>query len=178
MEIGKRIKRYRKKNSLTLEELANRTELTKGFLSQLENDLTSPSIATLSDITEALGVSLEEFFASDKEEQVVFSQEDFFVNDNPDYKIHWVVPNAQKNEMEPILLELKPGGVSQEVSPHNGQEFGYVLSGKVYLQTSTAKQLIKKGETFYLTGNQTHSLVNASQSKGATLLWICTPPIF
>ena len=55
MEIGKKIKALRTKNGLTLEELASRSELTKGFLSQLERDLTSPSISTLEDILEALG---------------------------------------------------------------------------------------------------------------------------
>ena len=57
MEIGHRIKQLRTKNKLTLEELASRSELSKGFLSQVERDLTSPSIATLSDIVEALGVT-------------------------------------------------------------------------------------------------------------------------
>ena len=55
MDIGAKIKLLRIKNQLTLEELANRSELTKGFLSQVERNLTSPSIATLEDILEALG---------------------------------------------------------------------------------------------------------------------------
>ena len=53
MDIGSKVKRLRQANGLTLEELANRSELTKGFLSQLERDLTSPSVATLEDILEA-----------------------------------------------------------------------------------------------------------------------------
>ena len=55
MEIGVKIKQLRQQRGLTQEELASRTELTKGFISQLERDLTSPSIATLMDILEALG---------------------------------------------------------------------------------------------------------------------------
>ena len=51
-DIGRRIRQLRVKNGLTLEELASRTELTKGFLSQLERNLTSPSIQTLEDINE------------------------------------------------------------------------------------------------------------------------------
>ena len=72
MKIGSKIKRMRIQQELTLEELASRCELTKGFLSQLERDLTSPSIATLSDILEALGSSLSEFFTDSPEEQIVF----------------------------------------------------------------------------------------------------------
>lgn len=62
MDIGAKIKRIRLSNQLTLEELANRSELTKGFLSQLERDLTSPSVATLENILEALGTNLKDFF--------------------------------------------------------------------------------------------------------------------
>ena len=62
MDIGAKIKRIRLSNQLTLEELANRSELTKGFLSQLERDLTSPSVATLENLLEALGTNLKDFF--------------------------------------------------------------------------------------------------------------------
>ena len=107
MDIGAKIKRIRLSNQLTLEELANRSELTKGFLSQLERDLTSPSVATLENILEALGTNLKDFFSEDEDEQIVFSKDDFFENIQDDYKISYIIPNAQKNEMEPILIELK-----------------------------------------------------------------------
>mgnify|MGYP000131542298 CR=1 FL=1 len=77
MDIGSKVKRLRQANGLTLEELANRSELTKGFLSQLERDLTSPSVATLEDILEALGTNLQEFFSEKEAEQLVFKQDDF-----------------------------------------------------------------------------------------------------
>lgn len=62
MKIGGKIKELRIQKSLTQEELADRCELSKGFISQLERDLTSPSIATLVDILQCLGTNLEEFF--------------------------------------------------------------------------------------------------------------------
>ncbi len=178
MKIGQRIKEFRLKNSLTLEELASRTELSKGFLSQLENDLTSPSIATLADITEALGVDLEQFFAKEKDEQIVFSTQDFFIDKQSDYTIHWIVPNAQKNDMEPILIEIAPNGYSQLIEPHSGQEFGYVLKGKIQLEFDGFSQTLKKGDTFYLKGNKAHRLKNPNQSNHAQVIWVTTPPIF
>ena len=178
MDIGQKIRRYRKQNSLTLEELASRTELTKGFLSQLENDLTSPSIATLADITEALGVSLEQFFATDKDEQIVFKQNDFFIDEQEEYTIHWIVPNAQKNEMEPILIELSPQGTSFEINEHSGEEFGYVVKGRVALHLENHVLQLKKGETFYLKGNVAHKMTNNHSSQIAQVLWVSTPPIF
>ena len=63
IDIGGKIKRRRIRLGLTQEELAARTELSKGFISQLERNLTSPSIATLADILEALGTSLADFFS-------------------------------------------------------------------------------------------------------------------
>ena len=124
MDIGQRIKQLRIQNGLTLEELASRTELTKGFLSQLERNLSSPSVATLEDITEALGVSMATFFTETVDEQVVFSMKDAFVDEQEDKILHWIVPNAQKNAMEPVLLELMPHGQSKEIMPHEGEEMG------------------------------------------------------
>ncbi|MEA5017862.1 MAG: XRE family transcriptional regulator [Erysipelotrichaceae bacterium] len=177
MEIGKRIKQLRTRNNLTLEELASRCELTKGFLSQLERDLTSPSITTLADIVEALGLTMTEFFKDEKNEKIVFGKEDFFVDHREGLVINWIVPNAQKNEMEPILIELSPHQTSQIISPHEGEEFGYVLAGKVVLYNGDKKHVIKKGNTFYIKGNDSHYLKNET-NQIASVLWICTPPIF
>ena len=82
LEIGEKIKRRRVSLGLTQEELAARVELSKGFISQVERDLTSPSIATLTDILEALGMSLADFFSQeDTNEKVVFGADDVFVKE-------------------------------------------------------------------------------------------------
>ena len=111
MEIGQRIKQLRVMKGQTQEELADRAELSKGFISQVERDLTSPSIATLMDILQCLGVSVSEFFTEEPEEQIVFTKEDYFIKKDEENEntIEWIVPNAQKNQMEPILLKLEPG---------------------------------------------------------------------
>lgn len=69
MKIGEKIKRLRIQHNLTQEELADRCELSKGFISQVERDLTSPSIATLIDILESLGTNLQDFFKQDVPEK-------------------------------------------------------------------------------------------------------------
>ena len=78
MKIGAKIKHLRLQYQLTQEELANRCELTKGFISQLENDLNSPSISTLTDILAALGTNLKDFFNEEEEPQIVFKKNDYF----------------------------------------------------------------------------------------------------
>ena len=179
MQIGDKIKRMRIEKGLTQEELANRCELSKGFISQVENDLTSPSIATLIDILEILGTNLKEFFSDDKDEKVTYKYEDMFETENHDlkYKLMWLVPNAQKNEMEPILIELKKGKKSMEIDPHDGEEFGYVIHGKITLMNGDEEYEVKKGETFYLKGNLPHYIVNKHDTL-AKVIWVSTPPIF
>lgn len=177
MKIGKKLKELRTQNGLTLEELANRSELTKGFLSQLERDLTSPNISALENILEALGTNLADFFQSSKEEQIVFHTQDFFVNEQDDLVTEYIIPNAQKNQMEPLLLTLKPGAKSQDVKAHEGEEFGYVLKGSVVLVVGNKRLKVKSKETFYITGKEGHYLENVS-SADAKVLWVSTPPVF
>lgn len=179
IDIGNRIRQLRIKNELTLQELASRTELTKGFLSQLERNLTAPSLTTLDDICEALGTDLGHFFTEEGESKAVFTPEDAFIDEQDDMTIHWIVPSAQKNIMEPILLEIEPMKKSMIINPHDGEEMGYVLSGRVVLVRESDRKGIaaKKGDTFYLRGSETHYLENRTRSK-AVVLWISTPPVF
>lgn len=179
MKIGEKIRQLRMKNSLTQEELANRCELTKGFISQVERDLTSPSISTLVDILECLGTDLKDFFNEEVNEKIVFSKNDIFVKENKElgHLISWLVPNAQKNSMEPILLTLEANGCSDVDDPHEGEEFGYVLSGSVYLHLGQQKFKLRKDESFYFKPSIEHHLANAGKNK-ATLLWVSTPPSF
>ncbi len=179
MEIGNRIKQLRTRKGLTLEELADRCELSKGFLSQLERDLTSPSISTLEDICEVLGISLSNFFKKEEDDKLIFKKDDFYIKENEDSMITWLVPNAQKNEMEPIMYDLSPGAKTSEVEPYEGEEFGYVLRGNVTLVNVTRNESyhLKRGDTFYMKGMDTHYLINESDHD-SRFIWITTPPVF
>ena len=180
MVIGEKIRRLRMELQLTQEELADRAELTKGYISQVERDLASPSIATLVDLLEALGTTIGEFFSDDKANQkVIFKKDDIFIKEEPDYNmtINWIVPNAQKNEMEPIIINLAPGGMSYDDEPHHGEEFGYILKGEIELVLGTKRYKVKKGESFYYKADIDHKLKNSSTSM-ASVLWVATPPTF
>ncbi|MDF2803446.1 MAG: hypothetical protein K0S61_3349 [Anaerocolumna sp.] len=179
MNIGEKIKELRTQKSLTQEELADRAELSKGFISQLERDLTSPSIATLVDILQCLGTTLEEFFSEPSNEQVVFKKTDYFEKYDHELKnqIKWIIPNAQKNMLEPILIDLEPGGSTYPDNPHEGEEFGYILNGSITLHIGNKTFKAKKGESFYFKAGKKH-FITASEKQGASLLWISTPPSF
>ena len=177
MDIGRKLKELRKQNGLTLDDLASRSELTKGFLSQVERNLTTPSIATLEDIVEVLGTNMSEYFREEEKTQIVFHTEDFFEDVQEDFTIQWIIPNAQKNGMEPILLILHPHKKSFRLTAHEGEEFGYVLKGTVTLVRGNEKYKLKAKETFYLNGKEGNYLYNHGNSD-AKILWITTPPLF
>ena len=180
MEIGNQIRRIRLQRGLTQEELADRCELSKGFISLLERDLTSPSLDTLADILESLGTDLPSFFAKDGEEKIVFGEDDIFVKEDAEQirgRIRWLVPSAQKNRMEPILVEMAPGGETEEDDPHEGEEFGYVLSGTVKIVVGDRVERVRKDESFFFVPTAPHKLVNAGKTV-CKVLWVSTPPSF
>lgn len=178
MELGERLKDLRLACGLTQEELADRCELTKGYISQLENDLTSPSIATLVDILSALGTSLKEFFSSvDENEKVIFTKDDFIVKESSGFSLNWLVPNAQKNVMEPVLVTLLHGSSTDEDYPHEGEEFGYVLEGEINVVIGKKIFKCRKGQSFYFSAQKTHRIYNA-KAKKATFVWVSSPPNF
>ncbi len=177
MDLGAKIKHMRNQKGLTQEELADRCELTKGYISQLENNLNSPSIATLTDILSALGSNLSDFFREETEEKVVFSKNEFIEKDSDGVLLNWLIPNAQKNMMEPVLVELSEGASTTSDIPHEGEEFGYVLEGKIAICLGKKCYLCKKGEAFYYPAEKPHCIINKGKNK-ARFLWISTPPNF
>lgn len=179
MDIGAKIKALRLQRGLTQEELAQRCELTKGYISQIENELSSPSIATLVDILNVLGIGLQAFFTETKEEKIVFSEKDFFKSVNGDGQNLWLIPNSQKNEMEPIILTLPEGGASDMRLPFEGEEFGYVLKGKILIDCNGGQFVYeaKKGDAFYIDGLYEHFVKNAGKGE-CRVLWVATPSNF
>lgn len=177
IELGTKLREMRQQKNLTQEELADRCELSKGYISQLENDLTSPSIATLCDILNALGSNLSDFFHEEAEEKIVFTEQEYIAKISDGVVINWIIPNAQKNMLEPILVELEVGQTTGTDVPHEGEEFGYVLEGKIAIVKNGKASICKKGESFYYTANKEHYIINSGKGK-AKFLWVSTPPNF
>ena len=177
MTLGDKLAKLRKERNYTQEELADRCELTKGYISQLENDLTSPSIATLCDLLNALGSSLNDFFHEEPEEKIVFSDAEYIEKQSDGMIWQWVIPNAQKNMMEPVLVELESGAATPTDFPHEGEEFGFVLEGRIAIVRAGKQHAAKKGESFYFIANKEHYILNKGKTK-ARFLWISTPPNF
>ena len=178
MNIGKKLRSLRQKNNLTQKELADRCELSKGFISQLESNQTSPSLSTLEDILTTLGSSFHEFFSDEQDDNPVCRKEDVFIKESDDgVTIHWLIPNAQKKDIEPILVTLAPGGQTELDLPHIGEEFGYVLTGSIQLTLGSHSYKVRKGDSFSFKPEREHFLSNPGKTE-ATVLWVCTPPNF
>ena len=167
MEIGSKIKNLRLKKGLTQEELGDRCELSKGFISLLESDKTSPSMATLEDILNVLGTDFAHFFKEESSKRVVYGKDDYSVKKDTDLK----------NEMEPILVTIEPGGSTYPDNPHEGEEFGYVTEGVITIVIDNEKYQAKKGESFYIACDKPHYLENTT-NKQAKAIWISAPPSF
>ena len=173
MQIGTKIKRLRLKNGLTQEELGERTDLSKGFISQLERDLNSPSMETLFSLLEVLGTTPREFFDdSDEEKKVVFTINEHTVHTDEDmgYEIDWLITTSNKKEMEPVYLTLQEKGQYKQFEPSLAETFIYVLEGKVRLLLGSEEYLAKAGDSLYYEASDNHQLVNAFDGKSEMII--------
>ncbi len=176
--IGNKIKSLRLTSDLTQEELANRAKLTKGFISQVESEHfeTSISLESLSDILDALGISLSDFFKTTQEAQIVYSKKERIPVDNTGAsRFELLVPGSTNYEMDPIYIELLPKEKLEKANPHPGEQFGFVLKGSITLIKNNIEYLISKNNCFYFTSDQRHQILNKS-NKPAAFIWVLTPP--
>ncbi|MBQ9520926.1 MAG: cupin domain-containing protein [Acholeplasmatales bacterium] len=175
--LGNKLKEKRKLLMLTQQELANRCELTKGYISQLENNMVSPSLETLEIILEVLGTTLSDFFKDNSNKEIIFNKDEQYDKKFDSYLQTWLVPTAQEHQMEPILVMIDPNGETYHDYPHTGEEFGYVIEGEVIVCYGDVTRICKKGESFYFVSNKQHYLRNESDSV-AKVLWVSCPPNF
>ena len=177
-QVGERIHDLRMSYGLTQEELADRSNLTKGFISQLERDLSSPSLESLVGILRALDTDIVEFFKDQDEEDFVFGDGDVIDSDTyPEVAgFRLLVPGGANCNLEPALVTLEPGQEIAEKS-HMGEEYGYVLKGKVAVTWGERQQTAGRGQSFYFVADRAHKLSNPF-AKPAKVLWVSSPPSF
>ncbi|KOO49444.1 helix-turn-helix domain-containing protein [Viridibacillus arvi] len=173
MQIGKKIKRLRLKKGLTQEELGERTDLSKGYISQLERDLNSPSIETLFTLLEVLGSTPKDFFDDEQEEQkVVYTDDDqtIFTDEDKKYRIQWLIPTSNEKEIEPVILTFEQNGEFKQFEPSLSETFIYVLTGRVRLVLGKEEYIATAGNAVYFDASDTHQLFNAHAGKTELLL--------
>ncbi len=177
-EIGQKIKNLRTAADLTQDELAQRSGLTDGFISQVERGKTSISIDSLKMLLDALNVSLSDFFKEDIYDPVVFGPDDHIeINAGGACKLSLIVQGATNRRFEPALLELKPDSSTETIPPFEGDVFGYVLQGRVQLKIGSDGYRINAKHSFYFTAGKEYKIVNPYK-RIATVLWLTSPPSF
>ena len=173
MQIGAKIKALRLKKGLTQEELGERTDLTKGYISQLERDLNSPSIETLFNILEVLGSTPKEFFDDTANKQpVVYTKDDqtSFTDQDKKYTIEWLIPTSNEKEMEPVILTLNKDGEFKQFEPSLSETFIFVLNGRIRVVIGNEEYIAGEGHSVYYEASSRHQIFNAHNGITRLLL--------
>jgi len=177
--MGARIRAARKEKGWTLDALASKSGLSTGFLSQVERDLTTLSIVSLSAICHALDVPIESMFSSsspiDSTPSAVTQanqQLHIQIGGSPiTYRyLSGQLPDARIEEL--LIAEFPPSFVQQD-SAHEGQELGYILRGSLTLQVQNDKHLLNVGDSYCIPASQPHGYM-ASDAEGADVLMAVT----
>lgn len=173
MNIGQKIKNLRIQKDLTQEELGERTDLSKGYISQLERNLSSPSMETFFSILEVLGISPKDFFDEKEQvQQVVYKCEDYTVyyEEEKGYEINWLVSDSNEKDMEPIILSLDKEGEYKEFEPSLSDTFAYVLEGSVCIEIGMDRYYASQGESIYYHALKKHQIKNNYHETSRLLL--------
>lgn len=182
-EIGGRIKNIRKQRKITLKELANSAGCSDVFISQVERGVASPSISTLKNIANGLGVSLVELVKPDGEEFVKTkivtksNQRTRFKLLSDTVKCEILTSNLKNKNMEPLFKTIQPGGGSNGLYSHEGEEFGIVLKGSMQLTVEENNFILETGDSFYFESTKKHGYKNIS-NEICELVWVISPPTF
>lgn len=175
-EIGQRIRRLRQSAELTLRELAERADLTPGYISQLERGKVSISIDSLMMILDALNVHIADFFRPSRE-RIVFPEEDAVHLEREGVtEFAALVPGGANRNMEPVRVVLAPGE-STSLPPFSGEQYGYVLRGRLAITYINSTRRASKGQSFYAGGEGEMTIQNPGKNSSA-FLWITSPPYF
>ena len=175
MDIGQKLKSLRISNNMTQEELAIRSDLTRGFISQLERNLSSPTIENLELILRALGTDLVGFFSSlNEQEKVVYKKSERIpIYDSPKgVKEQLLMTKIEPKKIEPSILTIKPGSSSEIEDSHEGFEFGYITKGKIEIHLDDLKYKASEGECFFFKSNKKHYIKNNQKNNSSEILWI------
>lgn len=179
MQLGRKIRDLRLRRGLTVQQLADASHLSKGFVSQVENDRTSPSLATLHDLAAALRTSVSYLVADDEPTPHVVRAAERPLLDIGDESVRVEVLSAlPRRNLELLRLELPPG-TSGEERPHSydGEECVLCLEGSVLLRQGDRSYVLEPGDSCHYDGRVPHTIRNGGDGT-ARLLVVMTPAAF
>jgi transcriptional regulator with XRE-family HTH domain len=181
-EIGQKINQIRSGKGMTLKDLSGKTNLSVGFLSQVERGLTSIAIISLKNIAEALDTDLSAFFSpSKKTHPMVLKsfEQDYFQYDKNNMVFSKLSGDMPDRNMEIMMVTLLPGEEAEAPaeSPHEGEEFIYVLEGILILCYGGNEYVLYPGDSSHYRSTESHTWRNKT-NKLAKIITVNTPRIF
>ncbi|MEW6524617.1 MAG: XRE family transcriptional regulator [Bacillota bacterium] len=181
--LSSNIKTLRKQRGMTLQALGEATDLSPGFLSQIETNQASPSLASLRRIAEALGVSLFFLVASDRGNVTVIRSSQRKKLEMPQHSVSFEVlsPEEKGSNLQVVIATLSPGqSTCDSMMPHGdaqSQEFVYVVDGTVHLEVTSETVELNKNDTASFRSALPHRYSNRG-AELAVLLAVMSPPSF
>lgn len=172
MELGKRIKKLRKQQGRTLQEIADVCGFTKSLLCKIESDKTSPPVATLTKIAKALGISLSALVETAEQSGTVFipaarakipskgkkGLPEGFVTTDMGYSFFTFASERLEKKIQPFLFVAEKGKIREGSLSHEGEEFVYVLEGRMKYRVGSIEYMLGPGDSLYFDAFEEHSL--------------------
>jgi len=178
--VGQRIRDLRHEHGLSLETIADRTDLSIGFLSQIERGLSSPSLRVLATLADVLGVGIAALFGSTPNDDPASGGVVTRQLQRAELKL-WrtgiskqlLSPAGTENRLNLFLVYLEPGGnTGDELYTHDGEEAGLVLEGEMTLTVDAETWSLKTGDSFRFASRRPHRFSNPAEDAKAVVLWV------
>jgi transcriptional regulator with XRE-family HTH domain len=169
LDIGTSIRAIRKRKGITIPQLCEATGLSKGFISNVENNKTSPSIATLETIANYLNVPVAYFLLSRSERLEIIRKEERQVRTLASGKIEYL---TKEGPLRMMIVEMPPGSSTGENHSHAGREVHYILSGKLYVEFGHESAYLEAGDTFSWNAVVPHVVKNVGDETAVLLIAI------
>jgi transcriptional regulator with XRE-family HTH domain len=179
-DIGRRIRNLRHIKGLTLKDLADRTLCSESMLSKVENGKAQVSLTLLHRIVHSLDITITALFSESRADQGVVTRakdRSTFRIDANGSRLERLIPPNLGHLLEGNLHILEPGGGSDGILTHEGEEVGYVLNGVFELTVSGVQYLLHSGDSFVYRSEEPHSYRNPGKET-TRVLWVSTPPTF
>jgi transcriptional regulator with XRE-family HTH domain len=183
--IGEKIRGIRKSKNLTIVELSEQINVTSGYISQIERDLISPSLAVLKRLADALEIPLSVLFMDDKQENVVTTSGDArtkvkFGNINVEFEyITPIVRNGEKTVPVEVFLFKLPAKmwVSDSTILHDSKVILYVLRGKLECHIGEKIYNVSMGDSICVPEKTAHMIYN-SFNEETEIICVLSPAAF
>jgi quercetin dioxygenase-like cupin family protein len=169
LDIGSKIRAIRKRKKMTIAQMCEATGLSKGFVSNVENNNTSPSISTLQTIASCLGVPLPYLLLEKQQHMRVVKKDARTATSFNNLKIEHL---TSKGGLRMMIVEFPPGASIGEPNVHEGEECHLVLEGRILAEQGEDSTIIEEGDSFSWNASVPHFVKNIGDVKAVVLIAI------